>query len=121
VEPVPGLLQTDPYTEAVITQGSWPEATDADVKQVVEIRRASCALLEPGRTSRHERRLLDPALSGRPDDEFAVVYLEIEPGGLSPDRRSDLGRYSLIHDQLCGLALDERESVERITEGMQHL
>lgn len=56
-----------------------------------------------------------------PDDEFATVYVEIEPGALYPDRAVDLERYSLIHSQLCGLALDEQASVKRITEVIQQL
>lgn len=50
-----------------------------------------------------------------------MVYLEIESGGLYPPNGADLDRFSLIHDQLRGFALGERESAELITEVIQHL
>lgn len=56
-----------------------------------------------------------------PKDDLSFVYAEIEAGGLTPDRPIDLARYSLVHDQLCGMALGERESADLIAEVVEHL
>lgn len=48
------------------------------------------------------------------DEELSTVYVEIEPGGLYPERPIDLARYRLVFGRLADLALDERKSVALI-------
>lgn len=170
VEPLPELLQTDDYA-AEVTRGSRPEATEDDIRQLVEIRRSRRALLTSERTPALHfvinesaiRRLVGsakvmreqleylvrlaehpkvtvqvlpfsagahPGMKGGfsvlrfvddPEDDFATVYVEIETGGMYPDRRVELDRYTQLHDQLRALALDERESVELLTEVFERL
>ncbi|MGH3858381.1 helix-turn-helix domain-containing protein [Actinokineospora sp.] len=44
------------------------------------------------------------------DEELSTVYVEIEPGGLYPERPIDIARYRLVFSQIAELALDETKS-----------
>ncbi|MDQ3402644.1 MAG: helix-turn-helix transcriptional regulator [Actinomycetota bacterium] len=48
------------------------------------------------------------------EEALSTVYVEIEPGGLYPERPIDLARYRLIFGRLAELALDERKSAALI-------
>lgn len=48
------------------------------------------------------------------NEELSTVYVEIEPGGLYPERPIDLARYRLVFGRLADLALDARKSAALI-------
>jgi transcriptional regulator with XRE-family HTH domain len=48
------------------------------------------------------------------DEELSTVYVEIEPGGLYPERAIDIARYRLVFGQISEMALDERKSAALI-------
>ncbi|CRK59939.1 Putative DNA-binding protein [Alloactinosynnema sp. L-07] len=45
---------------------------------------------------------------------LSTVYVEIEPGGLYPERAIDISRYRLVFNQIAELALDEAKSLALI-------
>ncbi|MGQ0837579.1 DUF5753 domain-containing protein [Actinokineospora sp.] len=47
-------------------------------------------------------------------EALSTVYVEIEPGGLYPERAIDLARYRLIFGRLADVSLDERKSAALI-------
>jgi hypothetical protein len=55
------------------------------------------------------------------ESDVATAYVEIEPGGLYPDRPADLDRYSVIFRQLSALALDESKSAALIAKMARQL
>lgn len=46
--------------------------------------------------------------------DLSTVYVEIEPGGLYPERAIDIARYRLVFSQIAELALDEAKSLTLI-------